>query len=393
MLRIMVLGLRGFPDVQGGPENHAEHLYPLLQQAGCRIDAMVRKRYMAARPGESWRGIRYTRLWSPKSRSLEAIVHSVLGVLVAGWRRPDILHIHAVGPALVTPLARALGLRVVVTHHGPDYEREKWGGFARWVLRTGEAWGMRLAHGRIAIARNVSELIRRKYGIAAELIPNGVAIPDLPPSTAALQRFGLTPGRYVLMVGRLVPEKRHADLIAAFAQAAPAGWKLALVGGADHPGPYSAAVAKLVSQQRDVVATGVLTGLPLSELYAHAGLFVLPSSHEGLSIALLEALSYGLPVVASDIGANREIGLPAEHYYPMGDVPALAALIRRFAGRPQPAAERTRIRAWVADRFDWQAAAARSLEVYARARRAERESLPGSGDCAPPEPGQPQAPI
>jgi len=364
-MRVMWLGLRGFPNVQGGVETHAENLCPLLLAAGCEVEVIVRSPYMPADAGDAWRGVRFRRLWSPRSKGLEAIAHTVLGVLYAGlvWR-PDVLHLQAIGPAIVTPLARLLGLRVVVTHHGPDYARQKWGPFARWVLRTGEAMGLRFSHRRIVISETIRHLVREKYALDSDLIPNGVTLPELPDSASTPARFGLTPGRYVLLVSRWVPEKRHPDLIAAFARARLAGWKLVLVGSSDHPDAYTSEVETLVGSTPDVVATGFQTGLALRELFAHAGVFVLPSSHEGLPIALLEALSYGLPVIASDIPANVEVGLPPEQYFPLGDTTALADRIARFAAIPLTAEARASRRQWVAQRYDWRHIARQTAEVY-----------------------------
>jgi glycosyltransferase involved in cell wall biosynthesis len=313
--------------------------------------------------------VHYLRIWSPRSRALETIVHSFLGVLAAAWRRPDVLHVQAIGPALIVPLARALGLRVVVTHHGADYEREKWGRFAKATLRMGEAWGMRFCNRRIVISRTIRNLVRNKYGLDSNVIPNGVDLPELPTSTSALEEFGLTPGRYVLTVSRMVPEKRHKDLLAAFAAAPLSGWRLVLVGATDHPDDYAAEVVALARATPDTVLTGFQTGLALRELYAHAGLFVLPSSHEGLPIALLEALSYGLPVLASDIPAHVEIGLDEKHYFPLGDVHALAARLKLFARMRWPQAQHERTRRWVADRYDWHAVVEQTISVYRSAMK------------------------
>jgi glycosyltransferase involved in cell wall biosynthesis len=186
----------------------------------------------------------------------------------------------------------------------------------------------------------------------------------MPDSVGALAAFGLEPGKYVLLVSRLVPEKRHLDLIAAFQQAALPGWKLAIVGASDHPDAYVKQVLDKAAATPGVVCTGLQTGLALRELYAHAGIFVLPSSHEGLPIAMLEALSYGLPVIASDIPANLEVGLPGEHYFPLGEVGALAARLKGFAVQPLTVASRESRRAWVSERFDWRDIARRTLAVY-----------------------------
>jgi glycosyltransferase involved in cell wall biosynthesis len=284
-LYVIVLGLRGIPEVQGGIEKHVEKLCPLLQRMGCDLDVIVRAPYARPIQGDTWNGIRLVRIWSPKSRFCETIVHTFFGVLIAAVKRPDLLHIHAVGPAAMVPLARLFGLRVVVTHHGADYEREKWGRFAKLILRAGEACGMLLAHRRIAVSEVIRHLVKRKYGVDCEYIPNGIDLPELPTTKSALFKFGLQPRKYVLMVGRLVPEKRQADLITAFKKASLEGWKLVLVGGSNHETHYTRAIIEVAANSPDVIMTGIQTGLILQELYTYAGTFVLPSSHEGLPIA------------------------------------------------------------------------------------------------------------
>lgn len=363
-IKVMMLGLRGFPGVQGGVETHAEHLCPLLAELGCEVTVLTRAPYHPANVGGQWKGVRLVPLWAPKSKGLEAILHSFLGVLYAAIKRPDVLHIQAIGPAIMTLPARLLGLKVVVTHHGPDYDRQKWGRLAKIILQLGERFGMRWSQERIVISQVIRQLVRSKHGKDSVLIPNGVVLPNLPDTHAALAQFGLEPGRYVLLVSRLVPEKRHLDLITAFAMASPPGWRLAIVGASDHPDAYVQEVLDKAGATPGVVCTGLQTGQALRELYGQAGLFVLPSSHEGLPIAMLEALSYGLPVVASDIPANLEVGLPAENYFPLGDVQALAGRISHFASINITDTAREARRAWVTSRYDWHDIARRTLAVY-----------------------------
>ncbi len=362
----MVLGLRGFPNVQGGVENHAEHLYTELAQMGCDIEVVVRDSYQPHDNPAAWRGLRFTRLWAPRKKTIEAIGHTLIGVLYAAWRRPDVLHIHAIGPALMTPLARLLGLRVVVTHHGADYERQKWGRLARAVLRMGERWGMRFANERIVISRGIADLVRVKHGCGSVLIPNGVTLREIPATTGALTAFGLTPKKYVLMVSRLVPEKRHLDLIEAFIAAGLDDWKLVLVGDADHQGAYARSIRAATAGVRNVVCTGFQSGLALRELYAHAAMFVLPSSHEGLPIALLEALSYGLPAIASDIPANLEVRNPGLVFYPLGDVDKLARQITQVAASTRSAGQAEAARQQLAETYRWSAIARDTRQVYQR---------------------------
>lgn len=369
-MRVMVLGLRGFPGIQGGVETHAEHLYPRLRDMGCEIEVIVRSPYWdAAAVARATPGIRFTSLWSPSTSGAEAFLHSLLGVLYAGWRRPDVLHIHAIGPALFTPLAKLLGLRVVMTHHGPDYDREKWNKAAKALLRTGERLGVLFSDARIVISRVIGDLVQGKYHRTSDCIPNGV---DLPPDIApgeTLAAFGLVAGRYVLNVSRMVPEKRHLDLIDAFSQARLTGWKLALVGDISAQDAYVERVTAAAERSSDVVLTGFQTGRALAEIYANAGVFVLPSTHEGLPIALLEALSHGLPSIASDIPANLEVQLDPEWYFHVGQVEDLARCLHRIAVQPRPDDDRARLQAWVRSRYDWQSIASDTLEVYNRVCR------------------------
>ncbi len=368
---VFVLGLRGFPGVQGGVETHAENLYPLIADLGWQVTCATRSPYHPDDVTE-WSGVSFLRTWSPRSQYFEAIVHSIVAVLRAALVRPDIVHIHAIGPAIVTPLARLLGLKVVVTHHGPDYDREKWNTIARGILRLGETLGMRFSNRRIVISQVIKDLVQDHTGMSSDIVPNGVPIPALDTPVTPLAQFGLERGRYVLLVSRFVPEKRHLDLINAFDQAGLSGWKVALVGDSDHPSEYSEALKARASEHADVVLTGFQSGETLRALFQHAGVFVLPSSHEGLPISLLEALSYGLRCIASDIPANLCVELKDERYFPLGDVDALAARLAEQAATEWRPEDRDAVRKWVAERYNWQAIAAATTEVYRGAAGAGR---------------------
>lgn len=333
--RVMMLGLRGIPGVQGGVEKHVEMLAARLAAQGWQVEVVARSPYLP-RPGlREWNGVRVTPLWAPRRAALEALVHTFLGVLHAGFRRPDILHIHAIGPSLMVPLARLFGLKVVVTHHGYDYDRQKWGAVARTALRLGERFGMRLSHARIAVSGDIARTMDANHGVAVDFVPNGVAVAPGTASSGILDELGLARRRYVLLAARFVPEKRQSDLIRAFARLDDPGLKLVLAGDAEHESAYAREVHALAADTPGVVLAGFQTGDRLAALFANAALFVLPSSHEGMPIALLEAMAYGLPVLASDIVANKELKLPQGDYFPLGDIEALAAaMAARIADLP-----------------------------------------------------------
>jgi len=373
-MRIAVLGTRGFPDVQGGVEKHCENLYPLLAQKGCEIIVFGRAPYIG-KTAIDYQGIKIIPLFCPKNKFLEAFVHTFCGIFAAKKVNPDILHIHAIGPALFVPLARLLGLKVVLTHHGPDYLRKKWNMPAKIILRLGEIFGTRRANELICVSESAADNIRKKYKRDVTVIPNGVVIPkgqgqspkngDSPLSTEdALKKFGLEKRKYILAVGRFVPEKGFDYLIEAWKILNP-DWKLVIAGDADHEDKYSLELKRKAARDKNIILTGFLTGQPLEELYSSAGLFVLPSYYEGLPIALLEAMSYGLSCIASDIPANREMGLSADRYFKPQNIEELALKIKYFRefGRLSEVERQEQLR-MLNEKYNWEKIAEKTFEIY-----------------------------
>lgn len=363
-MKIIVTGTRGFPNVPGGVEAHCEHLYPLLVEKGCTVTVITRKTYVDPALKE-YKGVQLVLVNNPCRKSFEAIVHTFRAVLKAKRLGCDILHIHAVGPALLVPLARWLGLKVVMTNHGPDYDRQKWGRFARGILRLGEYLGSKWAPKVISISKPIADNLERNYHCTAEIIPNGVVVPEIARTDKALKQFGLEKHKYILAVGRFVPEKGFHDLITAYCLKPKADhMKLVIVGDADHEDQYSSGLKMKAERAGDVVLTGFQKGQGLRELFSHAALFILPSYHEGLPIVLLEALSYGLSCIVSDIPANREVDLDASRYFKPGDIEGISAKIREFIQNPLDAREREKQIEYIRANFDWEKIAEKTLEVY-----------------------------
>ena len=327
-MKIVVTGTRGIPQIMGGVETHCEELFPRLAKMGYDV-TVIRRNWYAHDGLKEWNGVRLIDLNTPKKKSFEAIIHTFKAVLEARRQHADILHIHAIGPALLTPLARLLGMKVVFTHHGPDYDRDKWGYAAKTMLKLGERLGTRYANEVIVISNVIKTILAEKYHRTdTHLIYNGVPTPDKVDYPEYFKELGIEKGRYILGMCRFVPEKKLEHLVAAYQQIQSKdetrGVKLVLAGDADFEDDYS---KQLKSEARacGVVLTGFVKGRKLHSLLTNARCFVLPSSHEGLPIALLEAMGYGLPAIVSDIPANLEVALPSECYYPLGDINALTA--------------------------------------------------------------------
>ncbi len=361
-MRIVVTGLRGFPGIQGGVETHCEELCPRIAALGGDITVTRRKPFIKERPPyTTYQGVKFKDLNAPQKSGFEAAIHTFRSVWYAYRTKADLIHIQAIGPSIAIPLAKLLGLKVVATHHGPDYDRKKWGRLAKFILRAGESFAARWADEVIVISTVIQDILKKKYNRTnVHLIYNGVTRPPRTDSTDQICAWGLTPKRYILAVGRFVEEKNFDKLVSAFSQAhLPADYRLVIAGDADHESPYSKSL-KAAAKAHGVVLTGMIKGSPLQELYAHAGLFVLPSSHEGLPITLLEAMSHQIPVLVSDIPANNAVGLPADCYFHYDETHSIEELTKAIEKKVHHGVAHT----YDLRRYDWDHIAQQTYAVY-----------------------------
>jgi glycosyltransferase involved in cell wall biosynthesis len=330
-MKVVVTGTRGIPNIMGGVETHCEELLPRLTGLGYDVTVIRRKSYVREeKPRTEWKGVKIIDINAPKSKKLEAIIHTFRAINKAKSLGADLIHIHAIGPNLLAPYARLLGLKVVMTHHGPDYDRDKWGKVAKMMLKLGEQFGCRFANQVIVISDVIKTLIAKKCGRKKDvtLVYNGVTQPEICVYPEYFNELGIAEGKYILGMCRFVPEKNLHHLVDAFvllkkSGRIPENMRLVLAGDTDSEDDYSRSLKKK-AKENDVVLTGFIKGRKLHSLLTNASCYCLPSSHEGLPIALLEAMSYNIPVVASDIPANLEIGLDESCYFPCGNIEMLA---------------------------------------------------------------------
>ena len=362
-MKIVVTGTRGIPNIMGGVETHCEELFPRIAAQGHDVTVIRRKNYVHDDLTE-WKGVRLVDIETPKKKSFEAIIHTFRAINKAKKLRADVLHINAIGPALLVPYAKLLGLKVVFTHHGPDYDRDKWGFAAKTMLKLGESMGCKFADHVIVISNVIKNLIAERCGRTknVHLIYNGVPEPEICDYPEYFEELGIKKGKYVLGMCRFVPEKHLHDLVDAFVKLKtehriPDDVRLVLAGDTDFEDDYSRSL-KQKARECGVVLTGFIRGRKLHSLLTNALCYSLPSSHEGLPIALLEAMSYHLPVITSAIPANLEVGLEPSSYHKVGDVNALADKICAITSKPMQ-----RIN-YDMSKYDWDVIAKQVSDIY-----------------------------
>jgi glycosyltransferase involved in cell wall biosynthesis len=223
----------------------------------------------------------------------------------ACFRDYDIVHYHAMGNAFFSFIPRMFGKKTVVTIHGLDWEREKWGFIAKAYLKLCERAITIFPNKIIAVSNKIKQYYQKKYDKKIEFIPNGVNI-EKPLKLSKLKRFGIKKNKYILFISRIVPEKGLDCLIPAF-KAIKTDIKLLIVGDATHTESYLEKLKKMTKDNPRIIFAGPLYGKEKSEAYSNALFFVLPSTIEGMPIVLLEAMSYGLCPLVSNIKENVEV--------------------------------------------------------------------------------------
>lgn len=226
------------------------------------------------------------------------------------------------------PLLRLARLKVVLTYHSANYEHKKWNYISRKILKLSEWIAVNGSTAVIFVNKKQMGLFNDKIQRKSTYIPNGVYRKQLASKTDHIERIGLQPQKYILAVGRITQEKGFDYLIDSYVRSLPHGLKLVLAGGVDHASSYATQISEKAKEQ-GIIMPGYVDGEFLRQLYSHARLFVLPSYNEGFPLVLLEAMSYRLPILASDIPANKLLELNPGDYFKTGDAAELAKHIRQ----------------------------------------------------------------
>ncbi|MEZ0074728.1 glycosyltransferase family 4 protein [Planotetraspora sp. GP83] len=367
VLRIAMIGQRGLPATFGGIEHHVAHLGRRLAARGHEVTVYCRSNYVPERH-DAVDGMRLRHLPTLGTKHLDALTHSLLSTVSALGAGNDIVHYHALGPGLCAPLPRYLsGARVVQTIHGHDDRRQKWGGTAKAVLRSARWLSEHVPDAVIGVSREIADEYALVRGRPTVHIPNGVERPMSGLSPEPVIQRGLRPGKYVLFVGRLVPEKAVDLLLGAFS-GVPGDIQLAVAGGSSFTDGYVSGLHELAAADPRVHMLGYVYGDELASLYRNAAVYVQPSHLEGLPLALLEAASYGLPTIASSLGCHREVIAeegPGGWLFREGDARHLRDVMVRVLAALDDERDSARARTEnVLSRYSWDVAADLTEALY-----------------------------
>lgn len=365
-MKLALIGTRGIPAAYSGFETAVENLAAVFAERGHEVVVYCRP-HMTERHHE-YRGARLVHLPTIRNKYLDTLAHTVIstGHMITR-ERPDVALYFIAGNAPVVPLARAALIPSVLQIDGLDSERAKWPAAAKAYLRWTERIAPCVATRAVTDSDAVAESYRERYGRSIEAIPYGASLPD-PGGTEWCDRLGVEPGRFILFVGRLVPEN-NAHLLVEAHRRSGTDWPLVIVGDA----PYSEGYIDELKRGAgpNVHFPGYVFGTGYGELVHRSGIMCAPTEVGGTHPVIIEALAAGACLVVSDHAPNVEVVGDAAATFPLargaeGLAETLAALTAD-GERRRDLGERARVRA--TERFSWETCADRYLEIAESIRR------------------------
>ncbi len=369
-LNIAMLGHKRIPSREGGIEVVVEELGTRMVQLGHRVTCFNRSGHHVSgsefdgQKLNEYKGVRLKTVFTINHKGYAAMSSSVSAAMKAAFGKYDVVHIHAEGPAVMCWLPKLLGKRVIVTIHGLDWQRSKWGGFAGRYIKFGEKIAVRCADEIIVLSRGVQKYFEQTYGRKTRYIPNGVTRPQKKEARLIRERFGLEKDSYILFLGRIVPEKGISYLIEAF-RGIDTEKRLVIAGGSSDTDGFLKEMQGLAKGDERILFTGFVQGEMLEELYSNAYVYVLPSDLEGMPLSLLEAMSYGNCCLVSDIPECKEVVGEKAAVFRKGDTAELRKELQYLIDQPETAKEyRTGAAEYICGTFNWNKVAEETLKVY-----------------------------
>lgn len=367
-LNIAMLGHKRIPSREGGVEIVVEELSTRMVERGHQVTCYNRKGHHVSgsefdsAKREEYKGVRIVPVWTLDKKGLAAMTSSLAAAHKAAWSKADVVHIHAEGPAAMCWLPKLHKKKVIVTIHGLDWQRAKWGGFATKYIKFGEKQAVKKADEIIVLSRGVQDYFQNEYNRKTVFIPNGVNRPVIREAEEIKKLWGLEKDSYVLFLGRIVPEKGLRYLVDAWKNVKTYK-KLVIAGGSSDTNEFLEELKN--SAGEEVIFTGFQQGKVLEELYSNAYIYTLPSDLEGMPLSLLEAMSYGNCCLVSDIPECTEVVENKAEIFQKGNTEDLRSKLQELLDNFEKVnLFKNESADYICNKYNWDIVVEKTLEIY-----------------------------
>jgi len=270
---IAIIGIRGYPaDFSGssGIDFYNQSIVSRLISKGNSFILFTRS-WVKNTENKHSKNTFIIKVPTINSKHLDTTIYSLLASIIVCFTSARIVWYHAPGSAIFSFLPKLVGKNIFLTIHGKDWKREKWGIIAKIILKIAEAISIKTSDKIFVVSKDLKKYIYQKYAKQSDLMT--IEIPLNKKATSSKMIFNLY---------GLRKEKRKNNI-------------------------YSNSLRINSKRNKKIIWTGFVKGIVKKELLANCKLFILPSSIEGRSIALAEAISFGRNCLVSDIQANLEL--------------------------------------------------------------------------------------
>lgn len=370
-LNIAMFGHKRVPSREGGVEIVVEELSCRMVKLSHNVTLYNRKGKHVSDANISqgkineYKGIKVKSVLTIDKKGLAAVTSSFFAALRCAFSKADVVHIHAEGPAFMTPLLKLFRKRVVVTVHGLDWQRDKWSeGFASKYIKLGEKMAVKFADEIIVLSNRVKKYFKDTYNRDTVYIPNGVNTPLIVDAKLIKEEFDIDKDGYILFLGRLVPEKGVHHLIEAFKNV-KTDKKLVIAGGTSDTDDYVESLYESGKDDNRVVFAGFQQGQMLKELFSNAYIYTLPSLLEGMPLSLLEAMSYKNCCLVSDIDECTEVVSDKAVVTKAGDVKALTLALQNLCDNEKLVKKyKETAQDYILNKYNWDDVVKKTLALY-----------------------------
>ena len=369
-MKIAMIGHKRIPSREGGVEIVVEELSTRLVERGNQVDVYNRKGRnvqdknadVENRKIKNYKGVNIITIPTINKKGIDALIYSFFASVKSIFGKYDVLHYHAEGSCAMLWIPHLFRKKIVVTIHGLDWQRAKWGGFATKYIKLGERLAVKYADKIIVLSRAVQKYFKDVYNRETEFIPNGVNKPVIRQAKLIKEKYGLDKDSYVLFLARIVPEKGLHYLIDAFKKI-NTDKKLVIAGGASHTNDYLETIRKKVENDDRIIMTGFVQGQELEELYSNCFIYCLPSDVEGMPLSLLEAMSYGCNCLVSNIEENIQVTENYATIFEKSNVNDLKEKLEKLLNENRNHMKKD-VQEYIVKKYNWEDVVKETIKLY-----------------------------
>jgi glycosyltransferase involved in cell wall biosynthesis len=363
-IKIAIIGSRGYPYVYSGYETFVKELSERLVKLNVNVTVYNHRALFLNRP-KKVNGINLVYMPAIEKKQLTQLTHSLLSFVHSCFMNVDIVFAVNVANGPFGLLPRFFGKKTIINVDGLEWLRPKWKGLGARYFYLAAKTATKLYNKLVNDSEAMRQVYLKEFNKESVVIAYGANI-RYSCEPERIRKWGLLPGSYYLVVGRMIPDN-NSDLVLRSFIKNESNKKLVIVGDVVHKDKYANDLKTEGAKDDRIIFTGYVNDqTDLAELYHNSYLYIHGHEYGGTNPALLKALAYGCAILALDTPFNREV-LQGERYSILfrKEVQALKEKLQWCEEHSVIIDDmKSRSRAAIVGRYDWDKITEQYLDVF-----------------------------